>query len=336
MSTSTDWERWNTHFSTSVDVEVCGVHLRIIQDPNSQHLGSTVWDASIVMAKFFEKNSRKGDFSRSQLRGKRVLELGAGMGLGGMALTLLGASVISTDVAAVLPLLNINYQNNMAPASLRNLCGDLAREAGSFTVAELDWEDRGTWVHVQGPFDFILAADCIYNEALTQHFLHTVLEFCGPRTTVIIANEVRSESVQQRFSELFAPHFTTKRVPSSKLDSIHQHPSIHVLQLKRRKVKLETQGRVLHRKTDRNDSKAGCVPGNGICPTQETVQPQSSDLPENRTLEASEGVTEASNRLGAPESITSDNHEDISGSVVDELRSLGLSDDKHKLLDGGG
>jgi hypothetical protein len=31
------------------------VNLRLAQDPNSEHLGTTVWDASIVLAKFFEK-----------------------------------------------------------------------------------------------------------------------------------------------------------------------------------------------------------------------------------------------------------------------------------------
>lgn len=87
-------ERWNTHFSTVVEQEVlgcvvalcaessrsrsrkhvllivltstvatptppcqhtCRVNLRLAQDPNSEHLGTTVWDASIVLAKFFEK-----------------------------------------------------------------------------------------------------------------------------------------------------------------------------------------------------------------------------------------------------------------------------------------
>lgn len=36
------------------------------------------------------QNSRRGDFSRAKVRGRRVLELGAGMGLAGMALALLG------------------------------------------------------------------------------------------------------------------------------------------------------------------------------------------------------------------------------------------------------
>lgn len=33
----------------------CSVMLRLAQDPNSEHLGTTVWDASIVLAKYFEK-----------------------------------------------------------------------------------------------------------------------------------------------------------------------------------------------------------------------------------------------------------------------------------------
>lgn len=37
------------------------------------------------------QNSRRGDFSRAKIRGKRALELGAGMGLAGMALALQGA-----------------------------------------------------------------------------------------------------------------------------------------------------------------------------------------------------------------------------------------------------
>lgn len=35
------------------------MNLRLAQDPNSEHLGTTVWDASIVLAKFFEKVGRK-------------------------------------------------------------------------------------------------------------------------------------------------------------------------------------------------------------------------------------------------------------------------------------
>lgn len=62
---------------------------------------------------------RKGDFSRAKVRGKRGIELGAGMGLGGMALAMLGADCVLTDVAEVLPLLTRNYEANISPAACR-------------------------------------------------------------------------------------------------------------------------------------------------------------------------------------------------------------------------
>ena len=125
------------------------ITFQLAQDPNSHNLGTTVWDASIVLAKWLEKaggiascsllfqarstlacatpglraalgqlrsrktppapllptplpaltsspaprqplpplqSSKKGDFSRQKARGKRCLELGSGMGLGGSIL----------------------------------------------------------------------------------------------------------------------------------------------------------------------------------------------------------------------------------------------------------
>lgn len=51
-------ERWNTHFSTSVSITLFGLELRLSQNPQSLHLGTTVWDASIVVAKWLEHNAR--------------------------------------------------------------------------------------------------------------------------------------------------------------------------------------------------------------------------------------------------------------------------------------
>ncbi|KAL9269714.1 hypothetical protein AKJ16_DCAP07944 [Drosera capensis] len=42
-----------------------------------------MWDASMVFAKFLEKNCKRGKFSHSKLLGKRVIELGAGCGVAG-------------------------------------------------------------------------------------------------------------------------------------------------------------------------------------------------------------------------------------------------------------
>ena len=68
---------------------------------------------------FLSQNARRGEFARHKMRGKRAVELGAGMGLGGLAFAMLGCDVLLTDVAAVLPLLRRNCMNNLSPAVLR-------------------------------------------------------------------------------------------------------------------------------------------------------------------------------------------------------------------------
>ena len=65
---------------------------------------STVWDSSIVMAKYIEKNA--GVF-----KGKRCVELGAGCGLVGVVLARVGAEVVLTDLHPNLPLLQVGRWN---------------------------------------------------------------------------------------------------------------------------------------------------------------------------------------------------------------------------------
>jgi protein N-lysine methyltransferase METTL21D len=63
------------------------------------------------------------------------------------------------------------------------ICGDVAGSVGSMTVEELDWQKPETFANVQGPFDYILAADCVYNEDLVHDLLKVVLLYCGSKTT---------------------------------------------------------------------------------------------------------------------------------------------------------
>ncbi|PPS08695.1 hypothetical protein GOBAR_AA11951 [Gossypium barbadense] len=104
--------RLNSPSTSVITFEVLGHQLHFSQDPNSKHLGTTVWDTSMVFAKFLEKNCRKGRFCPSKLKGKRVIELGAGCGVAGFGMALLGCDVVSTDQIEVVPLLRRNVERN--------------------------------------------------------------------------------------------------------------------------------------------------------------------------------------------------------------------------------
>ncbi|MQL73102.1 hypothetical protein Taro_005433, partial [Colocasia esculenta] len=203
------------------------------QDPNSKHLGTTVWDASMVFIKFLEKNCRKGRFCPSKLKGKRVIELGAGCGLAGFGMALLGCDVVSTDQVEVLPLLMRNVERNMSRITQGNT--DSA-SLGSIHVAELDWGNQEHVKAVNPPFDYIIGTDVVKH--LLEPLLQTIFALSGSRTTILMCYEIRSTTVHDQMMHMWNSNFEVKTVSRSKMDSKYQHPSIqlYVMSLKAQRL----------------------------------------------------------------------------------------------------
>ncbi|KAF0935420.1 hypothetical protein E2562_032675, partial [Oryza meyeriana var. granulata] len=178
-----DHDRLNSPSTSAISLELLGHRLHISQDPNSKHLGTTVWDASMVFVKFLEKNSRKGRFCPSKLKGKRVIELGAGCGLAGLGMALLGCDVVTTDQVEVLPLLMRNVERNKSWISQAN---SDSGSFGSITVAELDWGNKEHIRAVNPPFDYIIGTDVVYSEHLLQPLMETIIALSGPKTKIMV------------------------------------------------------------------------------------------------------------------------------------------------------
>ena len=71
--------------NTSFSISLFGVDLIINQNPASRSLGhgAVVWDAAVIFAKYMETAPK--EFNSSKLQGRKVLELGSGCGLAGIA-----------------------------------------------------------------------------------------------------------------------------------------------------------------------------------------------------------------------------------------------------------
>ncbi|KAD5508691.1 hypothetical protein R6Q59_030686 [Mikania micrantha] len=220
-----DADRLNSPQTSAVLFEVMGYQLQFSQDPNSKHLGTTVWDASMVLVKYLEKNCRKGRFSPSKLKGKRVIELGAGCGVAGFGMALLGCDVVSTDQVEVLPLLMRNVERNTSRIMQMNSDAD---SIGSITAAELSWGNNDHIRALDPPFDYIIGTDVVYAEHLLEPLLQTMLALSGPKTTILIGYEIRSTNVHEQMIQLWKKHFEVKIVPKSKMDIKYQHPSIQL------------------------------------------------------------------------------------------------------------
>ena len=108
--------------------------------------GAVVWDGSVLLARAnaLDPSNRKRD----------VLELGAGCGLAGIAWAVTeGCNLTLTD----------------RPHRLRALRENAARNGVEATVAALDWT-RAEF----GAYDVVLAADCVYDEALATPLVRTM------------------------------------------------------------------------------------------------------------------------------------------------------------------
>ncbi|KHG16021.1 Mettl21d [Gossypium arboreum] len=207
-------ERLNSPSTSVVTFEVLGRQLHFSQDPNSKHLGTTVWDTSMVFAKFLEKNCRKGRFAPSKLKGKRVIELGAGMAL-------LGCDVVSTDQIEVVPLLRRNVECNTSRILQMNSCSD---SFGSIKVVELDWGNEDHIKAVGPPFDYVIGTDV----HLVGPLLQTIIALSGPKTTIMLGHDNRSTSIHEQMLLTWKKFFEVKIVSKAKMDSKYQHPSIQL------------------------------------------------------------------------------------------------------------
>ncbi|RKP12473.1 hypothetical protein BJ684DRAFT_20988 [Piptocephalis cylindrospora] len=91
-------------------------------------------------------------------------------------------------------------------------------------TAELEWgrglgrdggRTRGdplTQLFTNDPPDLLIASDCVYNECVTPLLVSTLVDLSGPETTLVVAQELRSDLVHLGFLEALMESFTLDRL----------------------------------------------------------------------------------------------------------------------------
>lgn len=137
----------------------------------SEYSGSTVWAASLILAKHLEHHYM---LEKKQPRPNVALELGAGTGLIGLLLCAFGVEhVLCTDQLSCLPLLRANCESPIAlrrclplqeteslgKKTSRPMCDALDWQWSHEEVAGRveEWRLQGAW-----PPDVVVFADCTY------------------------------------------------------------------------------------------------------------------------------------------------------------------------------
>ena len=171
--------------------------------------GSSVWDGAVVLARFLETHPHL-------VCGKRVLELGAGTGFGGLCAAALGAaSVTLTDIEACLPLLREN-----------------AAGVDGVVVEALDWTEP---VAPSQRADVLLAADCLLpgREGLFAPLATTIAALLAGDAVAYFVYEQRCMDCGPFFDLLRGAGVAVSCIPDDDLHPEYRAPEIRVLELRR-------------------------------------------------------------------------------------------------------
>jgi hypothetical protein len=156
--------------STLLDISLCSYM--------GVGIGGVEWPAACMFCQIIANN----EFYKRLFAGKRILELGAGTGLGGIAVEKVCGSeyspteVVITDLEQYLDHLRLNTAMNST-----RLC----------SVRPLDWLNIDAFIHARSEdaahtFDIILALECVYREDLYQPLIDTILRTSSKDTLIFL------------------------------------------------------------------------------------------------------------------------------------------------------
>lgn len=131
--------------------------------------GARIWDSGRALSGLLRDQLADADTSEF-----RVLELGAGTGIGGLTAAALGATTLLSDQPELLPLLDSNIDAN----SLRSHAA----------ATQLMWGDASDAERVgaSGPFDLIIGSDLLYAPQSFPLLLETLTELSVPGATEVL------------------------------------------------------------------------------------------------------------------------------------------------------
>lgn len=130
-----------------------------------------VWTSSLELARWC--------LEEADMRGKRVLELGCGLGLVGIAAAHAGAIVTLSD-----------YEQDALNFSRHNLMRNLSEEilSTNCNVIQLDWRHPPPLE----PFDLILAADVVYERRMFAPLIDLLRRLLAPDGYAVVTEPGRS------------------------------------------------------------------------------------------------------------------------------------------------
>jgi len=122
-----------------------------------------LWPSAIALARAVVPAPPASPAPPLPVAGRRVLELGCGLGLPSIAAALAGAEVLATD---------------WSPDAVAFVAENARRNGAALDTLVSDWADPET-LPALGPWDLVLASDCLYERRNIDQLLVLIPELVG-------------------------------------------------------------------------------------------------------------------------------------------------------------
>lgn len=172
--------------------------------------GGNVWNAALVLIKYLEKKRLTDPSFGEAMNGYKILEVGSGTGIVGIAFAHMFPNIgkfIMTDQKQVLPILQENIDKNAK--SIPNITEKLC-------IEELEWGSDVSLLENKGPYDIIVACDCIAPIFPLDLLLKTLIDLSTKDTKIILGFEHR-QFTQHFFDDAYKV-FNFEKVDHNDLD----------------------------------------------------------------------------------------------------------------------
>lgn len=142
-------------------------------------IGGGLWSTGLLLIEHLCTHAALYD---EALRDRRVLELGSGTGLVGLAAARFGPprEVVITDLESHLDMCRSNVDRNAASTATNQDCCKVIR------VEKYDWSGEVPAQLGVVPFDIILGTDVAYYEHLYDPFIRALDRTAGPNTLILL------------------------------------------------------------------------------------------------------------------------------------------------------
>lgn len=216
-----------------IELDVAGRTFTLKQSPNlltSQReagtTGAVLWKITPLIAAWLSTSPAILRDSSVLRTDSVVVELGCGItGLIGLVVAPQVSDYVLTDQSYVMKTLQHNIEANTQTFKSK---GKRAKShANRPKTAPLDWEKNtasleGLGLQPSQSIDLVVVCDCVYNEYLVKPLVATLVDVCQlntgqARAVVLVAQQLRSDTIFEQFLQTMMDHFDVWRVTNESL-----------------------------------------------------------------------------------------------------------------------